>query len=240
MWNGHVIFKALATIHGVPKSWTQLSDWTHARTRTCARAHTHTHTHTHIEHLFPASLRKQCKCRRRIKCFNMGMVSNLPWPSVTPSIKRKRWYFLLHRAVMKIKWDNVWGNSLSNIKHWNSGCSIRAAFIVEMKPNLTEHILGLRGSSHTAGTRGLFGSFKWGLSSLFATFLGFAKSQLIYWDWMCFVYFGFLFYGDTGFCFILTNCKKISMLNTYSRRTGFHVCGSISNHDDLLEMKFFL
>ena len=36
-----------ATVHGVAKSGTRLSDCTHACTHTHARAHTHTHTHTH-------------------------------------------------------------------------------------------------------------------------------------------------------------------------------------------------
>ena len=53
-----------ATVHGVMKSWTWLSDWTtkfhhpsfsilyhwNNNTYTCAHVHTHTHTHTHHTH----------------------------------------------------------------------------------------------------------------------------------------------------------------------------------------------
>ena len=40
-----------ATVHGVPKCWTWLSNWTHTQRHThtstgCACAHTYTHTHT--------------------------------------------------------------------------------------------------------------------------------------------------------------------------------------------------
>ena len=42
-----------ATVHGVTKSWTQLSmhTRTHAHTHTHTRTHTHTHAHTHTHRL---------------------------------------------------------------------------------------------------------------------------------------------------------------------------------------------
>ena len=42
-----------ATVHGIRKTWTQLS--AHARARARAHTHTHTHTHTHRARVTPSS-----------------------------------------------------------------------------------------------------------------------------------------------------------------------------------------
>ena len=90
----------LATVHGVTKSWTWLSDWAHTLTQEtkeqenvsenlhitycfffkctymCTQAHTHTHTHTHtnLNKITPRCTKQNLPCER-------------VWGSNNPSVK---------------------------------------------------------------------------------------------------------------------------------------------------------
>ena len=69
-----------ATVHGVTKSWTWLSDWVHAHA--CTRVRTHTHTHTHTTRLQVSTTKTQLSTIRTRVLYMLPLLPPLSHPQV--------------------------------------------------------------------------------------------------------------------------------------------------------------